>query len=135
MVHSAQKWEIEVMTVELNSQNYETVTSSEGIVLVDCWAPWCRNCDEFAEAFRRAAAKHPAHQFATLNTQEQRELRSVLSIKHVPSLMVYRDGVLLFQQPGNYDEAMLDKIVAQAEGLDMALLRAELASQKDDSAA
>jgi hypothetical protein len=49
--------------------------------------------------------------------------------------MVYRDGVLLFQQPGNYDEAMLDKIVAQAEGLDMALLRAELASQKDDSAA
>ena len=122
------------MTVEINTDNFDAVISSKGLVLVDCWAPWCRNCDEFAEAYRRAAAKHPGHLFATLNTQELRELLPTLGIQHIPSLLVYRDGLLLFNQPGSYDEATLDGIIAQAESVDMDLVRSEIASQTSDSA-
>lgn len=117
--------------LELNSANAGEVTSRDGIVLVDCWAPWCRNCDDFAEAYRAAASRHPAHLFASLDTQDQKDLRSALEIQHIPSLMVFRDGVLLFKQPGSFDEAMLDDIIAQAESVDMEEVRAELASAKD----
>ena len=122
------------MTVEMNTDNFYPVTSSKGVVLVDCWAPWCRNCDEFAEAYRRAAAQHPGHLFATLNTEEQKDLLPALGIQHIPSLLVYRDGLLLFNQPGSYDEATLDDIIAQAESLDMNLVLSEIASQTSDSA-
>jgi thioredoxin 1 len=121
------------MTVEINSENYEEITSATGIVLVDCWASWCHNCKEFAESYRRTAARHPDHVFATLDTQEQKELRSALGIEHIPCLMVYRDGVLLLKQPGSFEEAGLDDIIAQAESLDMDTVRAELASMKNES--
>jgi thioredoxin 1 len=121
-------------TIELNSDNADEVTARDGIVLVDCWASWCRNCDGFAEAYRRAAERHPDHVFATLDTQEQKELRDSLGIRHIPSLLVYRDGVLLFKQAGSFDEATLDDIVAQARSLDMDLVRAELASTASEPA-
>jgi thioredoxin 1 len=113
-------------TVELNPENFDALTSKEGILLVDCWAPWCGNCDQFAKLYRRVAARHPAHLFATLNTQEQEEIRSSLGIRHVPCLLLYRDGLLLFNQPGNYDETTLDDIISQAERLDMDVVRAEM---------
>jgi thioredoxin 1 len=118
------------VTVNVSNDNFGAVTSREGLVLVDCWASWCRNCDEFAEHYRRAAAKHPKHLFAKLDTQEQKELRSALGIQHIPSLLLYRDGLLLFNQPGSYDEAALDDIIAQAESLDMDRVRAEMASEE-----
>jgi thioredoxin 1 len=123
------------MTHEMTRDNFEALTSRDGIVLVDCWAPWCRNCDEFAETYRRSAAKHPDHAFVTLNTSEQKDVRTALGIQHIPSLLVYRDGLLLFAQPGSYDEATLDDIIAQTEGLDMDTVRAEMASQGSESSA
>jgi thioredoxin 1 len=113
-------------TVELTADNFTQVTSLSGIVLVDCWAPWCRNCDDFAKSYRRAAEKHSSHVFATLNTQDQKDVRKSLSIQHVPSLLVYRDGILLLQQPGSYDEAALSDIIDQAAALDMEIVRKEL---------
>ena len=121
------------ITVEMNTENFDDLTSRAGVVLVDCWAPWCGNCDQFAKIYRRVAAKHKAHTFATFNTQGQEELCSKLGVQHVPCLLVYRDGLLLFNQPGNYDEATMDDIIAQAEGLDMKVVRAEMASQQNDS--
>ena len=126
------------MTVEMTSDNFEALTKASGIVLVDCWAPWCRNCDEFAESFRKAANKHTKHLFVKLNAQEQKELVRSLGIEHVPSLMLFRDGLLLFNRPGSYEEATLDDIVTQAESLDMDLVSAELApantsSEKDST--
>jgi thioredoxin 1 len=120
-------------TVELTADNFAQVTSLSGIVLVDCWAPWCRNCDEFAESYRKTAEKHPAQTFATLNTQDQKEVRKALGIQHVPALMVYRDGILLFQQPGSYDEKALGDIIAQADGLDMDMVRKELGAENGAS--
>jgi len=113
-------------TVELTAENFSQVTALSGIVLVDCWAPWCRNCDDFAKSYRKAAEQHPSHTFATLNTQDQKDVRTTLGIQHVPSLLVYRDGVLLLQQPGSYDEAALSDIIAQAAALDMDMVRKEL---------
>ena len=122
-------------TVELNAGNFAQITSLEGVVLVDCWAPWCSNCDDFAKSYSRAAARHPANVFATLNTQEQKDVRAELGVQYVPSLLVYRDGLLLFQQPGSYDEDALNDIVHQAEGLDMDLVRKEIASATDSTSA
>jgi thioredoxin 1 len=121
-------------TVEISPENYEDLTSGEGIVLVDCWAPWCGNCDQFAKIYRRVAGKHHSHTFATFNTQGQEELCSKLGVQHVPCLLVYRDGLLLFNQPGNFDESTMDDIIAQAEGLDMEVVRAEMTAQKSDKA-
>lgn len=115
------------MIVELNSKNFGKVTCREGIVLVDCWAPWCRTCNDFAEAYSQAADRHSTHTFASLNTQDERELRESLDIQHLPSLIVFRDGVLLFQQPGNFSAESLDDIVEQTENVDMEMVRAELA--------
>lgn len=120
------------MTVEINVDNFDETTSTSGIVVIDCWAPRCRNCDGFGEAFRRVAARNPDPVFGTLNVQEQKDLRDALGIRHVPSLLLYRDGILLFNQPGSYDDATLDSIIAQAEGLDMDRVRAELASAQTD---
>ena len=113
-------------TIELTADNFAQVTSLSGIVLVDCWAPWCRNCDDFAKSYRRAAEGHPSQTFATLNTQDQKDVRTSLGIQHVPSLLVYRDGILLLQQPGSYDEAALSDIIDQAAALDMEIVRKEL---------
>jgi thioredoxin 1 len=121
------------LTAEMNADNFDALISKKGVVLVDCWAPWCGNCDQFAKVYRRVAARHPTHLFATLNTQEQEKIRDRLGIQHIPSLLLYRDGLLLFNEPGNYDEATLDDIITQAEGLDMEVVRAEMAAQQSDS--
>jgi thioredoxin 1 len=123
------------MTREINQENFDDIVSAKGIVLIDCWAAWCRNCDEFAEEFRQAASKNTEQTFATLDTQEQKELRTRLGIHHIPSLIVYRDGILLFQQPGSFKREALADIVAQAESLDMDQVRAELNSSQATPAA
>ena len=75
------KKENRTMTIEMTQSNFEKITSRPGIVLVDCWAPWCRNCNDFADAYRRSAQRHADHLFATLNTQEQKELRTELGVQ------------------------------------------------------
>jgi thioredoxin 1 len=123
------------MIIDLNEANFTEVTSRAGIVLVDCWAAWCRNCDDFGDAYSRAAEKHPDLTFATLDTQKQRELRLSLDIRHVPALMVFRDGILLFKQAGSFDEGALEDVIDQAGALDMDLVRAELAKVETSNAA
>jgi thioredoxin-like negative regulator of GroEL len=123
------------MIVELSFENFGQVTYREGIVLVDCWAPWCRDCSDLADVFRDAAERHPEHTFATLNAHDERELRASLQIQNVPSLMLFRDGVMLFSQPGSYDAELLDEIVEHAASLDMEQVRADLAATLEGSAA
>jgi thioredoxin 1 len=82
--------------------------------------------------FRRVASKHPQHRFAQIDTDAEKELRESLGITHVPSLLVFRDGLLLFKQSGKFDEETLDNIIAQAESLDMRQVRAELAGEADN---
>jgi thioredoxin 1 len=117
---------VSIVTVDHN--NYDEVVSQRGIVLVDCWAAWCGACATFAPAFERVAERHPSHAFAKLDTQAEKELVDKLGVESIPTLQLYRDGILLFHQAGTFDEERLEDIVAQAEVLDMEAVKAEIAS-------
>jgi len=117
--------------VELNRANFERTVSSRGIVMVDCWADWCAACKDFGPVFERAAEKHPEHTFGKLDTESEKELVSDLKIEHIPTLVLYRDGIMLFLQPGYFEEEKLDDIVRQAESVDMNEVRAHIQSEKN----
>ena len=110
--------------IEMTPDNFEELTSRAGIVLVDAWASWCGPCRSFAPVFESASERHSAHVFAKLDTQAQKDLRRRLGIEQIPSLLVYRDGVLLYHQPGSPPAEALDDLVAQAEAIDLDEVRA-----------
>jgi thioredoxin 1 len=117
-------------TVELTSSNFVSTVSRDGIVLVDCWATWCGGCKTFSPIFKRVAEKHPKHTFGTLDTEKAEDIVAKLGIKHVPALLLYRDGILLFMESGNFAESRLEDVISQAEGLDMNAVRAEIEAQR-----
>jgi thioredoxin 1 len=118
------------IVVELNKDNYEATVSSGGIVLVDCWAAWCKACKDFQPVFERAARRHPGHRFGKLNTLLEDEIVASLGIEQIPSLVLFRDGLMLFNQPGYFDDGGLDDIVAQAESLDMDEVRSAIEAEQ-----
>ena len=118
--------------VNLESDNFESTVSAEGITLIDCWASWCGACETFDPIYRQAAERHPEHTFGKLDTQAEKELIKELGIEHIPSLLIYRDGILLFRQPGYYSEEQLEDIVQQAESLDMNEVRAHIAAEQQE---
>jgi thioredoxin 1 len=122
-----------VATVELTKDNFAATVSRDGIVLVDCWASWCGGCEKFGPIYEEVASRHPEHVFGKLNTHAEDALVSSLGVEHIPSLLLYRDGILLFQQPGNFDEEALEDIVSQAESIDMDVVRAHMASEQAGS--
>ena len=115
---------------ELSGANFDATVDSSGIVLVKAWAPWCSACEAFGPAFDAAAQRHPHCTFASINTQQHGALMAALGIAHLPTLLLFRDGLLLFNQPGSWDAKGLDDIVAQAQSLDMDEVRAELEDEK-----
>lgn len=117
--------------INLNSENFESTVKSDGIVMVDCWAAWCKACKPFAPVFERFATKYSKHTFCKLDTQAENKLASELGIQHIPTLLLYRDGILLFQQPGYFEEKEMENIISQAEALDMDMVRAEIAAESD----
>ena len=116
-------------TVEINSDNYRTVTNQGGIVFVFCRASSCGTCHSISPVFEEVAERHPRHVFATLDTLADDELTSSLEMKHVPALILFRDGIMLFKQAGSFDEHRLEDIIAQAEALDMDVVRAEVSTE------
>ena len=117
-------------TLELTKTSFDASVASGGIMLVDCWASWCAGCETFATIYENVASRHPAHVFARLDTQAERDLTDSLGVKQIPSLLLYRDGILLFQQAGNFDDEALEGIVSQAESVDMDAVRAHMASEQ-----
>ena len=118
------------MTSELTETTFEETVSSEGLVLVDCWAGWCKACKEFQPVFEKAAKRHPGHTFAKLDTQSEAGLVDRLGIEHIPSLVLFRDGLMLFNQAGYFDGEGLDDIIAQAESLDMEQVKAAIEAEE-----
>ena len=116
---------------ELTEDNFETIVSAAGIVLVDCWAGWCKACKDFQPVFEAAAKKHLPHTFVKLNTQAEEDLVASLGIEHIPALLLYRDGLMLFKQPGYFDADGLDDIISQAESLNMAEVKAAIEAERD----
>ncbi len=118
--------------VDLGTDNLSQTVSAEGITLVDCWASWCGACADFEPIYKRAAERHPEHTFAKLDTQSEKKLVKELGIEHIPSLLLYRDGILLFRQPGYYSEEQLEDIVQQAKSLDMNEVRAHIQAEEQE---
>jgi len=116
-------------TVEVTKDNFKQVTEKDGIVLLDWWAAWCGPCKMFAPTYEKAAQKHPDITFGKIDTEASPELAGAFDIRSIPTLMVLRDKVLLFSQPGALPEAALEDLIRQVRALDMEKVRAEIAAQ------
>jgi thioredoxin 1 len=116
-------------TVEITSANFKDVVERDGIVLIDWWAPWCGPCRAFGPTFEKVAAKNADITFGKVNTEAQPDLAGAFEIRSIPTLMILRDKVLLFSQPGALPESALEDIIRQVRALDMEKVRAEIAAQ------
>ena len=117
-------------TLELTKENFEKTVSENPMVIVDFWAPWCGPCRGFAPVFEKASETHADVVFAKVNTDEQQELAGSFNIRSIPTLMVFREKVILFQQPGALPGTALEQVIAQAKAIDMAKVHAEVSDQK-----
>jgi thioredoxin 1 len=119
-----------VATVELNKDNFESVITGNSMVVVDFWAPWCAPCRAFAPTFEAASAQHDDVVFAKVNTEEEQEIAGAFNIRSIPTLMVFREQVILYAEAGALPPQMLEEVVKQAKAVDMAEVHREIAVQQ-----
>lgn len=118
-------------TVDLTSTTFPDTVSADGIVLVDWWATWCGPCQSFAPVYEEASAKHPDITFGKVDTEAEQELAGGFAIQSIPTLMLFRDGILVFSQSGALPSAALEDIIGQARALDMDDIRAKVAAEAE----
>ncbi len=114
-------------TVDVTKENFEEIVTKNSLVILDFWAAWCGPCKAFAPAFEAASEKYPDVVFGKINTEEQQELAGHFQIRSIPNVMLFRDQIVLFSQPGTMPPAGIDSVIEQAKALDMNKVRAEIA--------
>ena len=120
--------------VELNKENFESVVTGSPTVIVDYWAPWCGPCRGFAPVYERVAEMNPDVVFAKLNTEDEPEIAGHFQIRSIPTLMVFRESIIVFAQPGALPQGALEQVVERAKALDMDEVRKSVAESESPAA-
>jgi thioredoxin 1 len=119
-----------VATIDLTKDNFEEVVTGNDMVVIDFWAPWCGPCRGFAPVFEAASEKYPDIVFAKVNSDDEQELAGHFGIRSIPTLMVFREKVILFSEAGALPASGLDSVITQARALDMVKVHAEVAQSQ-----
>jgi thioredoxin 1 len=124
-----------VATIELTKDNFEQVVNGSDMVVVDFWAPWCAPCRSFAPTYEAASERHEGVVFAKVNTEDEGELAAAFNIRSIPTLMLFREQVILYSEPGALPPPALEEILTRAKAIDMESVRKEIADQSSSEEA
>lgn len=120
-------------TIEVNESNFQDTISRDGIVLIDCWASWCGPCRAFGPVFEEASEKHTDAVFGKLDTEANQGIAAALQIQSIPTLMIFRDSILVYREAGALPAAALENLIQQVKGLDMDDVRRQVAAQQENN--
>ena len=117
--------------VELTKQNFEDTVTNNAFVIVDFWAPWCGPCRSFAPTFESVSEEHENIVFAKVNTEEEQEIAAHFGIRSIPTLMIFREKIIIFSQPGALPESAFKELIGKASELDMEEVREQIEQEKE----
>lgn len=123
------------MPLDLNKDNFQSAIDDNDILMLDFWAPWCGPCKSFAPVFEKVASENPDVTFAKVNTEEEQELGAMFGIRSIPTLMIFREQIAVFSQPGALPEGALNELLGKVKELDMDDVRRQIAEMEKEEAA
>ncbi len=120
-------------TIELTKENLVNTVNENPFVIIDFWAPWCGPCQSFAPVYEQISEKHPDIVFAKVNTEEEQEIAAQFNIRSIPTLMIFRDQIIIYAEPGALPAQTFEQLIEQAKNLDMDEVRKQVAEEQQQA--